>query len=176
MPIELCADLTPKILTFSELEDAQVKINAYLTIEVLFASRRFSNYNVDNSINLTSTKALKHLLDNNEILQNVSFNEAQMDEDGNEIEGDIKVDRKDENRVIAYIQALTQVILNIATNRFENAPSMDQDTAMKFVAATISVLSEYIIGCTWKIQKATTSAIRLIISHALGKQEVMPVN
>lgn len=153
-----------------------MKINAYLTIEVLFASRRFSNYNVDNSINLTSTRALKHLLDNNEYLQNVSYNNAQVDEEGNEIEGAMKVDKKDENRVIAYIQALTQVILNIATNRFEHAPSMDQDTAMKFVAATISVLSEYIIGSTWKIQKATTSAIRLIISHGLGKQEVMPVN
>jgi len=47
MPLELCAELTPKILTFSELDDSSVKINAYLTLEVLFASRRFSNYNVD---------------------------------------------------------------------------------------------------------------------------------
>jgi hypothetical protein len=47
MPLELCAELTPKILAFSELDDSSVKINAYLTLEVLFASRRFSNYNVD---------------------------------------------------------------------------------------------------------------------------------
>lgn len=53
---------------------------------------------------------------------------------------------------------------------------MDQDTAMKLVAASISVLSEYLIGSTWKIQKATTSAIRLIISHGLGKQENLPVH
>jgi NADH:ubiquinone oxidoreductase subunit 4 (subunit M) len=52
---------------------------------------------------------------------------------------------------------------------------MDQETAMKLVAASISVLSEYLIGSTWKIQKATTSAIRLMISHGLGKQEVLPV-
>lgn len=68
MPLELCADLTPKILTFSEIEDPQVKINAYLTVEVLFASRRFSNYNVDQDMHLVSQRALKHLLDNNEIL------------------------------------------------------------------------------------------------------------
>jgi hypothetical protein len=54
MPIELCADLTPKVLQFSEIEDPQIKINAYLTIEVLFASRRFSHYNEDESINLIS--------------------------------------------------------------------------------------------------------------------------
>jgi hypothetical protein len=176
MPIELCAELTPKILIFSELEDAGVKINSYLTLEVLFASRRFSNHNVDQNMHLVSTKTLKHLLDNNEILQNVSYQDVQVDEDGNEVEANIKVDKKDENRIIAYIQALTQVILNIATSKFgETAPSMDQDTAMKLVAASISVLSEYLIGSTWKIQKATTSAIRLIISHGLGKQEFLPV-
>ena len=126
MPIELCAELTPKILSFSELDDSSVKINAYLTLEVLFASRRFSNFNVDQNMHLVSTRALKHLLDNNEILQNVSFQDVQVDEDGNEVQANIKVDKKDENRIIAYIQALTQVILNIATTRFgETAPSMD---------------------------------------------------
>jgi hypothetical protein len=47
---------------------------------------------------------------------------------------------------------LTQVILNIATSKFgETATNMDQETAMKLVAASISVLSEYLIGSTWKI-------------------------
>ena len=36
---------------------------------------------------MVSTKALKHLLDNNEILQNVSFQDVQVDEDGNEMVG-----------------------------------------------------------------------------------------
>jgi hypothetical protein len=85
MPLELCAELTPKILLFSELDDSSVKINAYLTLEVLFASRRFSNYNVDQNMHMVSTKALKHLLDNNEILQNVQFQDVQVDEEGNEI-------------------------------------------------------------------------------------------
>jgi hypothetical protein len=126
MPLELCAELTPCILKFSELEDASVKINAYLTLEVLFASRRFSNYNVDQNMHLVSAKTLKHLLDNNEILQNVSFQDVQVDEEGNEVASTIKVDKKDENRIIAYIQALTQVILNIATSKFgETAPNMD---------------------------------------------------
>ena len=103
MPIELCAELTPKILQFSEIEDPQVKINAYLTLEVLFASRRFSNYNVDSGINLVATRTLKHLLDYNEILQNVSYQDVQVDKEGNEIASTLKVDKKDENRIIAYI-------------------------------------------------------------------------
>jgi hypothetical protein len=41
MPIELCAEIAPKVLSFCSLEDAQVKVTTYLTIEVLFASRRF---------------------------------------------------------------------------------------------------------------------------------------
>lgn len=41
MPIELCAEIAPKVLSFCSLDDAQVKVTAYLTIEVLFASRRF---------------------------------------------------------------------------------------------------------------------------------------
>lgn len=43
MPIELCAELTPKLLMFTEVEDAQIKLNTYLAIEVLFASRRFQS-------------------------------------------------------------------------------------------------------------------------------------
>jgi hypothetical protein len=41
MPISLCGELIPKILNFAEIEDPHVKVNAYLTLEVLFASRRF---------------------------------------------------------------------------------------------------------------------------------------
>ena len=90
MPIELCAEITPKVLQFAEIEDAQVKINAYLTIEVLFASRRFSHYNNDEGINMVASKSLKRLLDNAEILNTM--------EDGQE-----RTDKKDEMKVIAYI-------------------------------------------------------------------------
>jgi len=29
---------------------------------------------------------------------------------------------------------------------------MNQDTAMKFVASTLSTMSEYVVNSTWKIQ------------------------
>jgi len=61
MPIELCGELSPKVLRFCQVEDSQVKVRAYLTIEVLYASRRFENDTI-------STRTLKSLLDNAEII------------------------------------------------------------------------------------------------------------
>lgn len=72
-------------------------------------------------------------------------------------------------KVIAYIQALTQVILNITSTNFKNSKNMDSDLALKFSASTISSLSEYLFNQTFKIQKAATSAIKLVITHGLGK-------
>jgi len=65
MPIELCAEIAPKVMQFADLEDAQIKVSAYLTIEVLFASRRFQG---GPGLIQTSTRALKRLLDNAEII------------------------------------------------------------------------------------------------------------
>jgi len=94
MPIELCAALTPHILIFSEIEDSQVKLNAYLTLEVLFASRRFSN------TDQVATRTLTHLLDNSEVIQSVVSYEAG---EGDQASTQLKVDKKDEMKVIAYI-------------------------------------------------------------------------
>jgi len=47
---------------------------------------------------------------------------------------------------------------------------------MKFISATISALSEYILNSTWKIQKVATSAIKLIFSHGLAKINVTQLN
>jgi hypothetical protein len=66
MPIELCAELSPKVLRFCQVEDSQVKVRAYLTMEVLYASRRFNE-------NTVSTRTLKNLLDNSEIIQSMSY-------------------------------------------------------------------------------------------------------
>lgn len=107
MPIELCAELTPLIHNIAEIEDSNVKIHSYLTIEVLFASRRF-----ESSLASVSARSLAHLLDNSEIIQNVY---TEVDDEGNQVTTKVKVDKKDEQRVIAYIQALSQVILNIST-------------------------------------------------------------
>ena len=72
MPIELCAELVPQVLNFSAIEDATIKLNAYLTLEVLFASRRFTTADLSSSgqqsIGLTATKKLKYMLDNGEVL------------------------------------------------------------------------------------------------------------
>lgn len=48
---------------------------------------------------------LRSLLDNSEIIQNMTMEDPEVDEEGNEIRQRIKVDKKDEMRVIAYIQA-----------------------------------------------------------------------
>ena len=65
---------------------------------------------------------------------------------------------------------MSQVVLNIATtDTANNQAGIDQDTIMKFIAATISALGEYILNSTWKIRSAATSAIRLILSHGLAK-------
>lgn len=82
MPIELCAEIAPKVLSFSGLEDPQVKVTAYLTVEVLFASRRFQG---SPGLITTSTKTLKRLLENTEIISNLTLEEPEVDEQGNEI-------------------------------------------------------------------------------------------
>jgi len=166
MPIELCAEIMPKVLRFSEIEDSKVKVNSYLTLEVLFASRRFSHQGPDGQVNLVASNTLKHLLDNAEIIHNIQYD---IDEEGNEIQSSIRVDKKDEMRVIAFIQSLSQVILNISTTDFRNSKELDSESVIKLIAATMSALSEYLFNTTFKIQKATTSALRLIITHGLAK-------
>jgi hypothetical protein len=41
MPLSLCADLDLKVLRLTSYDDSYLKTNAYLTLEVLYASRRF---------------------------------------------------------------------------------------------------------------------------------------
>lgn len=54
------------VLRIAEIEDNMVKVQAYLTLEVLFASRRFS------SNDIIAQRILKSLLDNAEIIQNMT--------------------------------------------------------------------------------------------------------
>lgn len=61
MPLEFCGQIAPMVLRFAEIEDSTVKIQAYLTIEVLFASRRFGD-------DVTSGRILKFMLENPEII------------------------------------------------------------------------------------------------------------
>jgi hypothetical protein len=41
MPLSLCADLDAKVLRLTSIDDSNLKTHAYLTLEVLYASRRF---------------------------------------------------------------------------------------------------------------------------------------
>jgi len=72
-------------------------------------------------------------------------------------------------KVIAYIQAVSQVILNIAST-----PTQEKEHSFKLIAATMSALSEYIFNSTLKIRSAATQAISLIISHGLSKLRIDP--
>jgi hypothetical protein len=47
------------------------------------------------------------LLENAEIISNLTLEEPELDDEGNEIKQRIKVERKDELRVISYLQAIT---------------------------------------------------------------------
>lgn len=140
------------------MEDSTIKVRAYLTLEVLFASRRFDT----DSSRLAANRTLKYLLDNSEIIQNMTY------EQGEEQER-VRVDAKDEMKVVASIQALTQVILNVATTSQANA-----DHTFNFIAAAISTLSEYFFNSTVKIQSAATTALKLIISHGVSKVAITP--
>lgn len=158
VPLELCASITPNILSFSEIQDPKIKLNAYLTLEVLFASRRFSN---DGSQALVGTRTLKHLLDNAEILSLIEYQEER---EGHQ---QVRFEKHDEMRVVAYIQAVSQVVLNIASSSHSSA--QDLDTCLKLIAATFSVMSEYMLDSTQRIKLAAAAAVRLIITHGLGK-------
>ena len=78
MPIGLCSEIAPKVLRFAEIEDSSVKVQAYLTLEVLFASRRFEDGQV------LSCRILKSLLDNCEIITNVTYEGEGDGEEGEE--------------------------------------------------------------------------------------------
>jgi len=58
MPLTLCCDVSANIIRLTAIEDAFLKTNAYLTIEVLFASRRF------NGTSDHPEQVLRQLLDN----------------------------------------------------------------------------------------------------------------
>jgi hypothetical protein len=84
MPISLCCDIDTKIVRLTSLEDSQLKTHSYLTLEVLYASRRFFN-NPEHV-----EQILRQLLDNQEVLSAFKQNRE-----------------SDEMRIISYIQSTT---------------------------------------------------------------------
>jgi len=79
----------------------------------------------------------------------------------------MRFDKQDEMRVVAYIQAVTQVVLNIATSGSQSP--QDTDMCLKLIAATMSVLAEYLPDGTQRIKRAAADATRLVMTHGLGK-------
>lgn len=67
MPLSLCADLDLKILRLIDaIDDPAMKTQGYLTLEVLYASRRFHGDSVDHV-----EQMLKNMLENQEVLSAV---------------------------------------------------------------------------------------------------------
>lgn len=66
MPLSQCCDLAIKILRLSQLDDAFLKTRTYLTLEVFYASRRFTQ----NPEHIE--QVLRQLLDNQEVLSNLT--------------------------------------------------------------------------------------------------------
>ena len=137
MDIELCSQLIPKVLAMSEIDEIQLKLKSYMTLEVVFSCRRFPNNHV-------CSNTLKHFLSNSEI----STGQTIIDDEENMI----KVDAKDENRVVSYLKAFSQVVLNLVTTPFDSSIGITDDQKLKYVAATISIMSEYLFNSTPKIQ------------------------
>jgi hypothetical protein len=123
---------------------------------------------------MTGLRTLRHLLDNAEIMNSISIDEEDEEDEGKGKIRGMKFDKKEEMKVIAYIQAVSQVILNISSSNPLSNKHIDPDTVLKLIAATISVISEYLIGNTFKVQRAATSALKLIMSHGLVRVKIPP--
>lgn len=98
LPLSYCCDISIAILRLANYEDTYIKTSSYLTLEMLFASRRFDNF-IDHTESM-----LKQLLENQEV---ISIFKGHVEGEG--------------MRVVAYIQATTQVMLNFATTKHVSA-------------------------------------------------------
>ena len=140
--MDIVNELLLILLEFSKIEDNQLKLNSYFALEVLFASRRFDGGSAPVSV-------LKTLLDNSE-------SPEQLEDESEKINPQIKV--------IAYMQALTQTMLNISTDQ-----AFQTENILKLISATISTLSEYLLDGQNNIRQASSSAIKLLITQSVAR-------
>ena len=147
MPLSLCADLDLKVLRLAAVDDSQLKTRAYLTLEVLYASRRFhsSSDHVE--------AVLRQMLENQEVLSGFRGATVMTFSEGEEM------------RVIAYLQSTTQVMLNFAT-----AQGVRGNDVLKYVSACFSVYCEYLLNTTARIRNAAFTALRMVITQGLKKE------
>jgi hypothetical protein len=148
MPLTVCADIDMKVLRLAAVEESNLKTHAYLTLEVLYASRRFHS-NLDHV-----EQMLKSMLENQEVLSGYRGSTQMMTQGEHE-----------EMRVIAYIQSTTQVILNLAT-----AQGVRGSDVLRYISTCFSVFCEYFQNTTARIRNAAYSALRMILSQGLKRE------
>jgi len=97
MPADFCCDYATSITRLLDVStDSQVKTTAYLTIEVLYASRRLDSFGDHTEL------TLKHLIENPELADVTDSVEAKQEFSF--------------QRVVAFMQATAQVALNLSSN------------------------------------------------------------
>jgi len=147
MPSQLCCDTATAISRLIDSStDDKVKSTAYLTLEVLYASRRLSEFG-DHIETL-----MRHLLSNPEM-------------------PDVTAAADDNStlanqRIIAYIQATSQVVLNFASNEADQSDLMSRQI-LRFITLACSVFCEYLVANSERVKCAGFSAMRLILAHGL---------
>lgn len=68
-------------------------------------------------------------------------------------------------RVISYLQATTQVMMNYATSG-----GVKGNDVLKYVSICFSIFCEYLVNTTLRIKNAAFQALRLIVTHCLKKE------
>ena len=101
MPGQLCCDTATAVSRLIDsATDDKVKITGYLTLEVLYAGRRLREFgdHID--------QLMRHLLENPEMPDITASGETSI---------------QSNQRIIAYMQATAQVVLNYATNEIDQS-------------------------------------------------------
>lgn len=76
-----------------------------------------------------------------------------------------------EQRVVAYIQATTQVALNYSS--LQKTPLFDEHLQRKIlnlITLLVNVFCEYLVSQSYRVRHAAFSAMRLIFEHGLNKK------
>ena len=133
MPGQICCDTATSISKLIDASvDEQVKTTAYLTLEVLYASRRLNEFG-DHIETL-----LRHLLDNPELPDLEEMTDANFSS------------QLSNQRIIAYIQATSQIVLNFASNEADQSEFM-QNQILRYITLACSVFCEYLAGANYRV-------------------------
>jgi hypothetical protein len=147
VPVQLCCDLATAITKLIDRSvDNKVKKTAYLTLEVLYASRRLTQSGDHIEV------IIRHLLENPELPEAASAAGSQ--------------DQEQTQRIVAYIQAVGQIVLNLCSVQASSQQQANQQI-LRYMTFTFSVLSEYLVGEGERVQRAAFNAIRLLLQHGL---------